>query len=80
MELGLEGQLVNNGLSRAKSRVQLPGAKMQLLPAKLQLAAGKEQLAGGKEQLLSKMNQQLSSGSSAAAGKNRINLLPAHQV
>ena len=69
MELGLdEGQVGNNGLSRAKSRVQLPAAKLQLAGAKLQLAGGKE--------------QQLTSGSSAAAGKNRINLLPqtAHQV
>ena len=69
MELGLEGQVVNNGLSRAKSRVQLPGGK-------LQLPGGKFQVPGGKEQQL------LTSGSSAAAGKNRINLLPqaAHQV
>ena len=62
MELGLEeGRVGNNGLSRAKSRVQLPGGKIQV--------------AGGKE-------QQLTSGSSAAVGKNRINLLPqtAHQV
>ena len=76
MELGLEGQVVNNGLSRAKSRVQLPPAKMQLPGSKMQLLPAKMQLAGVKEQ------QQLSSGSSAAAGKNRINLLPqpAHQV
>ena len=70
MELGLEeGRVGNgNGLSRAKSRVQLPGGK-------LQLPGGKLQVAGGKE-------QQLTSGSSAAVGKNRINLLPqtAHQV
>ena len=71
-----EGQVANNGLSRAKSRVQLPAAKLQLPAAKMQLAGGKMQVAGGKE-------QQLTSGSSAAAaGKNRINLLPqtAHQV
>ena len=71
MELGLEeGRVGNgNGLSRAKSRVQLPGGKLQLPAAKLQVAGGKEQ-------------QLLTSGSSAAAGKNRINLLPqtAHQV
>ena len=70
MELGLEeGRVGNNGLSRAKSRVQLPGGKLQLPAAKLQLPVGKEQ-------------QLLTSGSSAAAGKNRINLLPqtAHQV
>ena len=76
MELGLEeGQVGNNGLSRAKSRVQLPAAKLQVAGAKEQLPGGKVQLAGGKE-------QQLTSGSSAAAGKNRINLLPqtAHQV
>ena len=78
MELGLEeGRVGNgNGLSRAKSRVQLPGGKLQLPAAKLQLPGGKLQVAGGKEQQL------LTSGSSAAAGKNRINLLPqaAHQV
>ena len=76
MELGLEGQVVNNGLSRAKSRVQLPPSKLQLPGGKIQLLGAKMQLPGGKEQL------QLSSGSSAAAAKNRINLLPqpAHQV
>ena len=70
MELGLEeSQVGNNGLSRAKSRVQLPAAKMQLAGAKMQVAGVKEQ-------------QLLSGSSAAAAGKNRINLLPqtAHQV
>ena len=77
MELGLEeGQVGNNGLSRAKSRVQLPAAKMQVAGGKMQVAGGKMQVAGVKEQQL------LSGSSAAAAGKNRINLLPqtAHQV
>ena len=70
MELGLEeGQVGNNGLSQAKSRVQLPGGKLQVAGGKLQLPAAKIQVAGGKE-------QQLTSGSSAAASKNRINLHP----
>ena len=84
MELGLEeGQVGNNGLSRAKSRVQLPAAKLQLAGGKMQVAAAKMQVAGGKMQVAGVKEQQLLSGSSAAAaGKNRINLLPqtAHQV